>query len=158
MSEQESTNDDDGLNQIIWISGLVGIVFTITLLVITVTTLSSLLKSKDQQGQGQDESQANKRQTCCCHCSARSLKQIKFCSGLKKSPEFFRRCFHRKIHPTDAVRLVDTESSEPSVRGSVPSLYRTIDFSLQTQIKKPGNFNPNALNLAEWSESVFKFS
>jgi hypothetical protein len=67
----------------------------------------------------------------------------------------FEKCFARKEIPSDASKLVETDSSEPSVH----DFRQNISFSLQSELKKPGYYFLNgAMTLSMPTFSIMTLS
>ena len=132
----EGGSDEEDLQ--VGIDGLVGIILSALLVSLILLVVASVVVSKSKN----DENDEEKRH-CCTPVVKRlsDLKKRQCCVRTKSVTSafisripIFRKEFWIRKNPTDAVRLVETNSSEPSIR----EWQQTINLKLQTSELKSG--------------------
>ena len=97
--EQESGSDDKDLSQIIWISGLIGIILTAFVVLIAATVLVNLVSSKKAQNKPDDVEERKCSVVCCKNKFQESFKKVECCSKIfSRISESFRK----KLRPSGA--------------------------------------------------------
>ena len=126
---EEGSDDEE---QLIGINGLIGIIVSALLVCLTLLIVASAVVSKPK---------TDEKRRCCAPIAKRfsELKKIQCCAKLKSAPfisriRIFQKDFWIRKAPADAVRLVETESAEPSIR----EWQQTIPTKLETSEPKTG--------------------